>query len=1187
MIKVTVAQERNDERGFLACLTTARSGELLFAIGGTNHETTILASADGRNVHPCATPTASGLRGGVVDRAGRLWVAGEYGLVAVSDDDGMTWKQATAGTRGCLYAIAHNAHGELVVCGDGGFVATSRDGKRWKPLPLKITCEVFRVVSFVGDGDGDGDGEDFLLRADGKLTIWNGKRALTVATGFGKALTGLVERDGTLWLVGDAGACAKSLDRGRTWKKVTLPAKASWEAIARVGDELLIVGSGGSAVMTKGGSDFRVVKTGTDEHLWSICAVDGGAFIGGDGGLLLRVEDPKKPLWGKRKDALAKRPRPDDRHFASDLSKFLPTRFADYIGAKPRKATELNDFKPVWGAKPPEGLVTLTNAFNKPKRELHEWRYDDGGLPNPPKETNLFELLVTRDQKNYLGTGLFEAFGGLHFIGYQGNGDYYLIETTPKVKGANQIIHFDHETFEFSPFADSANSFALFTSACTSQRDRQLSAAAWKRVAAHLARRISPTWHFRSSLDGAKFGYKGDSTSAARIWRSRWIIYLLRQDGVVAMEDIPETFDARFNPALNEETYTKVAAKFALPPVALWGLWTAFFFDNQSWLDRLLPLAKKEGARLTRDAARLIEELLAGRKKLGTIKDIHKLRKEFLALDLNPAREEERKKEKRKDAKQESKAKKAAASEIEEAAKRNEDLVELAWTHAGDLGAQEALWKLARKLPWMEDAMRRLDWLAAEPWNDRENLSLDHEQEEVIEVFLERVTDEALTLLVPLWVGHALTDGVMGKRVAWPRSLRLLRDLARLRPIDPRAAVALRPLLAKAERYEGKRQAVLWALGAMKDRGSVDTIVKLLDVAKPTKGPYYLDFGDAEGLTKAALWALGEIGDPSAGEAILGKLKKWGPTAHEMNRYMARALRTVGTASAIETLLDLAKRLHKETNHDEGVTEMLWTAAILGADAPAKLKKEWAARLPPASEYRDNINIARDIALRAFTGKTPSSLEASVTQILKTSPNASSWDRKRTELALRAVLFATELPIADAAPFATGEDLAFRRQARAILASRNQPVPKTVAIDLFALDGTSDEALARMLRDERCLFRSRVVDYAAAKKRVALRPAIVDRVRSLLEVIPKEQRDLSTEVEYALFWAVKGLIALGLDDASRALFNDLLMHPNRNAKDPVLRYAPRDRALTPGMKHVLGENWAWQAQAARDWLKAK
>lgn len=40
------------------------------------------------------------------------------------------------------------------------------------------------------------------------------ERALTVATGFSKALTGLVELDGTLWLVGDAGACASRSTAG-------------------------------------------------------------------------------------------------------------------------------------------------------------------------------------------------------------------------------------------------------------------------------------------------------------------------------------------------------------------------------------------------------------------------------------------------------------------------------------------------------------------------------------------------------------------------------------------------------------------------------------------------------------------------------------------------------------------------------------------------------------------------------------------------------------------------------------------------------------------------------------------------------------------------------------------------------------------------------------------------------------
>jgi hypothetical protein len=207
-----------------------------------------------------------------------------------------------------------------------------------------------------------------------------------------------------------------------------------------------------------------------------------------------------------------------------------------------------------------------------------------------------------------------------------------------------------------------------------------------------------------------------------------------------------------------------------------------------------------------------------------------------------------------------------------------------------------------------------------------------------------------------------------------------------------------------------------------------------------------------------------------------------------------------------------------------------------------------------------------------------------VSKVLVDPRMGSDWERYHVEIALRAVLD-SDLPTALAVPFTRGEDLVFRRLAHAILASRKESAPRAVAIDLFALEGKTDSELERMLRDDRALFRSRIVDRIAATKRVALRPAVVARVRGLLATFPTEQRDLGTEEEYALFWAVKALLALGLDKETRTLFVELLKHPNRNVKDPVLRYAPHDLGLEAGMKHVLDENWAWQANAAREWLK--
>ncbi|MEQ1501946.1 MAG: hypothetical protein ABMB14_06930 [Myxococcota bacterium] len=84
--------------------------------------------------------------------------------------------------------------------------------------------------------------------------------------------------------------------------------------------------------------------------------------------------------------------------------------------------SDLDDFEAVWGMPAPAELAALTHAFAGQTRDLYEWRWSSGALANPPADRNLFELLVVRDQADYLGTRLYQAFAGLHLIGYQGNG---------------------------------------------------------------------------------------------------------------------------------------------------------------------------------------------------------------------------------------------------------------------------------------------------------------------------------------------------------------------------------------------------------------------------------------------------------------------------------------------------------------------------------------------------------------------------------------------------------------------------------------------------------------------------------------------------------------------------------------------------------------------------------------------
>src|SRR4051812_48721817 len=66
-------------------------GDRVFACGGTLHKPTMLVSNDGGQTwDPRATPRTPGLRQ-MYRTDGAIYVAGEYGTLAVSVDSALTW----------------------------------------------------------------------------------------------------------------------------------------------------------------------------------------------------------------------------------------------------------------------------------------------------------------------------------------------------------------------------------------------------------------------------------------------------------------------------------------------------------------------------------------------------------------------------------------------------------------------------------------------------------------------------------------------------------------------------------------------------------------------------------------------------------------------------------------------------------------------------------------------------------------------------------------------------------------------------------------------------------------------------------------------------------------------------------------------------------------------------------------
>ncbi len=292
--KLRTAHKQDNSLGFISKISTHDGWA--FASGGTYGRTTMLASEDGGPFVKKATPDTSGLRH-CLARENDLLVAGEFGMIARSVDQGSSWtvcgnKGARKG--GCLYGIAE-AFGALLVTGDGGMVHRSDDdGETWQ----EVRSGGGRLLGLhVRDG-----GREVLLYGD-QLVRFDGRSFETLENPGRAPLCAMAELDGVLVLVGDSGQLFFSED-GTDWTSPRLEISADLESVDTVADGILAVGSGGTVLFSEDGRGWTQVDVGSNEHFWSLAPVGDGALVGGAHGAIHHLHvnyeswSPAASDWG-------------------------------------------------------------------------------------------------------------------------------------------------------------------------------------------------------------------------------------------------------------------------------------------------------------------------------------------------------------------------------------------------------------------------------------------------------------------------------------------------------------------------------------------------------------------------------------------------------------------------------------------------------------------------------------------------------------------------------------------------------------------------------------------------------------------------------------------------------------------------------------------------------------------------
>jgi photosystem II stability/assembly factor-like uncharacterized protein len=249
----------------------------------------------------------------------RLVAVGERGLVALSDDQGATWRQAPCPVSVTLTAVqfADARHG--VAVGHGGVVlATADGGDTWA---LRLDGRRAAELAAGAADTPELQREAERLKADGPdkpfldVLMWHARRWL-VAGAYGLAFE---TRDGgaswqpwmgrlpnprslhwyvlrrhgdSVLMAGEQGLLVRSVDGGARFEALASPYKGSWFGGAMLAEgDWLLAGLRGN-VWRHGSSGWAQLPSPSPSSVTALAALPGGrALLGTQGGLVLALAD--------------------------------------------------------------------------------------------------------------------------------------------------------------------------------------------------------------------------------------------------------------------------------------------------------------------------------------------------------------------------------------------------------------------------------------------------------------------------------------------------------------------------------------------------------------------------------------------------------------------------------------------------------------------------------------------------------------------------------------------------------------------------------------------------------------------------------------------------------------------------------------------------------------------------------
>lgn len=236
-----------------------------------------------------------------VARAGkRLLTVGEHGTVLLSDDQGISWRQAqSVPTTTTLTSVNFVDEKQGWAVGHGGVIIATKDGgENWSLRAGKLDgTEILFSVLFTDASHGMAVGPyGYAIETTNGGKTWSKREIARGEDGERHLNQIFAGPGGTLLIAAEAGMVFRSEDGGRTWAAIKVPYKGSlWGGLALSDGTLLLYGMRGHVLRSVDkGASWTDAVAGDQSLSGAAQFSDGTVVLVGLGGGVVRSRDGGK-----------------------------------------------------------------------------------------------------------------------------------------------------------------------------------------------------------------------------------------------------------------------------------------------------------------------------------------------------------------------------------------------------------------------------------------------------------------------------------------------------------------------------------------------------------------------------------------------------------------------------------------------------------------------------------------------------------------------------------------------------------------------------------------------------------------------------------------------------------------------------------------------------------------------------